>query len=50
MSAREPYEVQRLAKKTDLPPPLVMNVIEQEGPMRRDVERYLKQMKANRKK
>jgi len=47
VSASEPYEVGYLARKTKLPPPLVRNVIEQEGPMRSDVERYLNRMKRN---
>jgi hypothetical protein len=47
VSAAEPYEVSYLARKFDLPPPLVRNVIQQEGPMRTAVERYLRQMKRN---
>lgn len=47
VSANEPYEVDYLAKKTGLPAPLVNKVIEQEGPMRSDVERYLEEMKKN---
>jgi Protein of unknown function (DUF3606) len=46
VSAKEPYEVRDLAKKVGLPEPLVKNVIDREGPMRRDVETYLKKMKA----
>lgn len=34
-----------LVKKFDLPAPLVRKVMEQEGPMRRDVEKYLEKMK-----
>lgn len=41
----ESYEVDHLAKKFELPVPLVKKVIEQEGPMRRDVEKYLEKMK-----
>lgn len=41
----ERYEVDQLAKKFELPAPLVKKVIEQEGPMRRDVEKYLEKMK-----
>lgn len=48
VSSTEPYEVQRLAKKFDLPPPLVRNVIRQQGPMRRDIEGYLKKMTRQR--
>jgi hypothetical protein len=44
VSGKEPYEVDHLAKKFDLPPPLVQKVIKQEGPMRKDVERYLEKM------
>lgn len=47
VSATEPYEVDYLARKTGLPAPLVRNVIEQEGPMRSNVERYLERMKKN---
>lgn len=47
VSANEPYEVDYLAKKTGLPAPLVKKVIEQEGPMRSDVEKYLDRMKKN---
>lgn len=49
VSAEEDYEVRVLAKKFDMPPPLVKNVIAQEGPMRRDVEAYLTKMKAGNK-
>src|SRR5436309_3416967 len=45
VSANEPYEVARIAKKFELPKPLVQNVIKQEGPMRKDVEKYLEKMK-----
>jgi hypothetical protein len=45
VSANEPYEVDYLAKKYQLPKPLIQNVIRQEGPMRRDVEAYLDKMK-----
>jgi len=45
VSANEPYEVAQLARKFELPPPLIRNVIGQEGPMRRDIEKYLTQMK-----
>jgi hypothetical protein len=45
VSAGESYEVRDLAKKFELPPPLVKNVVKQEGPMRQDVEKYLKKMK-----
>ncbi len=47
VSSQEPYEVDYLAKKHQLPPPLVKKVIEQEGPMRTDVEKYLEAMKKN---
>ena len=50
VSANEPYEVNYLAKKTGMPPPLVKNVIKQVGPMRRDVERKLDTMKKNGRK
>lgn len=49
VSANEPYEVKRIAEKVNLPPPLVKKVIQQEGPMRKNVEQYLNQMKKNRK-
>jgi hypothetical protein len=45
VSANEPYEVRDLADKFDLPLPVVKQAIEQEGPMRDDVESYLKKMK-----
>jgi hypothetical protein len=45
VSATERYEVDYLAKKFALPPPLVKKVIEQEGPKRTDVEKYLQKMK-----
>jgi hypothetical protein len=45
VAGNEPYEVEVLVKKFDLPAPLVRKVIEQEGPMRRDVEKYLEKMK-----
>jgi hypothetical protein len=49
VSANEPYEVDYLAKKVGLPTPLVKKVIQQEGPMRSNVEDYLKRMIKNRK-
>jgi hypothetical protein len=48
VSANEPYEVDYLAKKHQLPSPLVKKVIEQEGPSRDKVEDYLNNMKKNR--
>ena len=42
--------VRDLAQKFDLPEPLVKKVIAQEGPMRKDVESYLRKMKAAGKK
>ena len=45
VSADEPYEVDRLANKYELPKPLIVNVIRQVGPMRRDIEVYLDRMK-----
>jgi hypothetical protein len=45
VAGNEPYEVEVLVKKFELPAPLVKKVIEQEGPMRRDVEKYLEKMK-----
>lgn len=50
VSAGEGYEVRDLAQKFELPAPLVKKVIAQEGPMRRDVESYLRKMKAAGKK
>jgi hypothetical protein len=44
VAGNEPYEVAVLVKKFALPTPLVKKVIEQEGPMRRDVEKYLEKM------
>lgn len=49
VSANEPYEVGYVARKHELPPPLVKKIIEQEGPSRDRVEKYLEQMKKNRK-
>lgn len=48
VSAEEDYEVSYLAQKFGLPAPEVKRAIVQEGPMRKDVEKYLKQMKASR--
>lgn len=45
VSSGEKYEVDRLVKKFDLPAPLVKKVIQQEGPMRKDVEKYLEKIK-----
>ena len=45
VSGNEPYEVDVLVKKFDLPAPLVKKIIEQEGPMRRNIEQYLEKMK-----
>lgn len=45
VAGNEPYEVEVLVKKFELPAPLVKKVIEREGPMRRDVEQYLEKMK-----
>lgn len=50
VSAEEDYEVRVLAQKFDMPPTLVKNVITQEGPMRRDIEKYLTKMKAAKEK
>lgn len=47
VSGGERYEVAHLAKKHGLPPPLVKKVIEQEGPMRKNVDSYLDRMKRN---
>ena len=47
VSGHEPWEVDRIAKKHELPVPLVEKVIEQEGPMRKDVEEYLDRIKEN---
>lgn len=45
VSANQPYEVEAIAKKFALPSPLVKKVIQQEGPMRENVENYLRGMK-----
>ena len=50
VSGGEGYEVRDLAQKFELPEPLVKKVIAQEGPMRKDVESYLRKMKAAGKK
>jgi len=44
-SANEPDEVEHVAKKFGLPAELVRKVIQQEGPMRKNVEEYLERMK-----
>lgn len=49
VSGNEKYEVDYLAKKHEMPPKLVKKIIVQEGPMRRDVEKYLDKMKKNKK-
>jgi len=46
VSAGEDYEVRDLARKFDLPEPLVKKAITQKGPMRADVEAYLRKTKA----
>ena len=45
VSGTEKYEVDHLARKFNFPSVLVKKIIEQEGPMRRDVEKYLEKMK-----
>ncbi|MGH7295785.1 MAG: DUF3606 domain-containing protein [Polyangiaceae bacterium] len=45
VSGTEPYEVEYLVKKFELPRELVKKVIQQEGPSRKAVEDYLKKMK-----
>ncbi len=45
VSANEPYEVNYLAKKHDLPSELVQKIVQQVGPMRRDIEHKLETMK-----
>lgn len=50
VSAKEPYEMRRLAEKVDLPVPLVTKVAEQVGPMRSKVEKKLNEMKRNGRK
>jgi hypothetical protein len=45
VSSTERYEVDHLVKKHGLPAPLVKKVIQQEGPMRKNVESYLEKMK-----
>ena len=47
VSANERYEVEYLARKVQLPEPLVKKVIQQEGPSRKAVESYLNKMKRN---
>jgi hypothetical protein len=50
VSANEPYEMRALAKKVDLPVPLVTNVTRQVGPSRTKVEQKLNEMKRNGRK
>lgn len=45
VSSTEKYEVDYLANKHQLPAPLVKKIIEQEGPSRKAVEKYLGDMK-----
>lgn len=47
VSAQERYEVAAIAKKVQLPAPLVQNVIRQVGPSRARVVRKLETMKRN---
>lgn len=47
--SQQPHEVDYLQRKTGLPQELIKKVIEQEGPSRKDVEKYLEDMKKNRK-
>jgi len=49
VSAQERYEVNDLAKKVQLPAPLVKKVIEQVGPSRARVVQKLETMKRNGK-
>ena len=46
----QPHEVDYLRKKTGLPGELVKKVIEQEGPSRKKVEKYLDDMNKNGRK
>jgi len=48
VSANEPYEVEYLASKHGLPAEVVRDVIEQEGPMRADIEAELEKKKQTR--
>lgn len=50
LNPNQPYEVNDLAKKFELPNELVKKIIEQEGPSRKNVEQYLQQMKNNRRR
>ena len=47
VSGHERYEVDPLAKKHDLPVPLVEKVIQSEGPMRKNIEEALERIKEN---
>ncbi len=48
--SQQKHEIDYLAKKHDLPPPLVKKVVAQEGPSRKSVDKYLDTMKKNGKK
>lgn len=50
VSSSEKHEVERIAKKHEMPAPLVENVVKQVGPMRKDIEKKLEGMKRNAKK
>jgi hypothetical protein len=45
--SQQPHEIKHLEKKFDLPPPLIRKVVQQEGPKRQNIERYLDRMKRN---
>lgn len=48
VSAKEDYEVRYLAQKLDLPASEVKKAIETAGPMRQNVEKYLKKVKTTK--
>jgi len=50
VAANEPYEIDYLAKKTDMPAALVRKIVEQVGPSRAAVEAKLEEMKKNGQK
>lgn len=49
LASQQKHEIDYLVRKHELPAPLIRKIVEQEGPSHRQVERYLEQMKRNRK-
>lgn len=48
--SKQPWEIQHLADKFELPKPLIENIVEQVGPGRTAIEQKLQEMKENGKR